>query len=637
MPAAVEHVQDDLSSPGEGKVPSASAPVVSSSEPVIAAPPPPADDATATAPPAGRAAGNGTQEGGAVCERAGTSDAAALVQDTNAKVEVGEVADEETRAGAGTGSTHGRSVRDEETAAAIEPSSLSPLAATPAPPRSAPPPVTPEDLARQLADFRVAPPAPPLHSQPFAAPQQPEEEEWLLKSIAWPPLPPTPYEASTGDVGPAQGFETDERLQVRIICQNANGPCSLIALCNILILRNELRITPGRTSVMYSYLSNLLADYFLRATSSASSPQTPGTELSLEAALSILPQTRYGLNLNPRFDRIDGFSSSSPSKGELALFALARIPLLHGWLADPASPETYDALVGEGGCGDYDTALERVVEGAEVAGGAGRLELAEEAMSEEEMLTEAERMSKWTEEEEQKVRRAYLIKTFLTATSTQLTYPGLSALCTTPSLLPPSGLAALFRNSHLSVLYRRPSLPSSSPIATGPELFTLVTDAAFAGEQGIVWESMEDVDGAECAFFDGALRRSSIRGGDWVGASGSGRTSAPVVREGAEDAADVALAQQLQAEEDAHERRLVERARARDTASHRPHARPSSSYSSSSSGPPAPPVRATVSAGRADSVGAGAGAGGRAAKKLSRVAGAAGGKGKAEKDKCVVM
>ncbi|GAA6055981.1 hypothetical protein JCM3770_000760 [Rhodotorula araucariae] len=500
-----------------------------------------------------------------------------------------------------------------------------------APPSSAPPSVTPEDLARGLGSFRTGAPTP---AQTNAAAVQPEEEEWMLKSIAWPPLPPTPFQASASEAASSCGFETDSRLRVRIICQNANGPCSLIALCNILILRNDLIIAPGRTSVAYSHLSNLLVDYFLRATSSGTSPQNPGTELSLEAVLSILPQTRYGLNLNPCFDRIDGFAASSPSKGELALFSLARIPLLHGWLADPAAPETYEALVGEGGCGDYDKALECVVEGAEIAGGAGRLELTEEDLSDEEMLREAERRSRWTEEEERKVRRAYLINAFLSVTSTQLTYPGLSALCTTPSLLPPAGLAALFRNSHLSVLYRRPSLPSSSTArATGPELFTLVTDAAFAGEEGIVWESLEDVDGAECAFFDGALRPSSVRGGDWLGADGGGPMGETGIREAVEPgAADAALAQQLQAEEDAHEQRLVERARAREPATHHPHAQPPTSASA----PSALPAQATVTAAGADGGDAGAGRG-RAAKKLSRVARGTGGEGKAEKDKCMVM
>lgn len=327
---------------------------------------------------------------------------------------------------------------------------------------------------------------------------------------------------------------------------------------NILILRNDLHIAPGRTSVTYSHLSNLLADYFLRRTSASTNPSTSSTELSLTVALSILPQTRYGLNLNPRFDRIDGFSTSSSAsvsasgKGELALFALAGIPLLHGWLADPSEPETHEVLVGEKGCRDYDTAMEWVVEGSEVAGGADKLGIREEKMSEEELVKEVERRSGWSEEQEKKVRRggspslrlvvelllrarmlivvsrrlaAHLINTFLSSTSTQLSYPGLAALCQTPALLPPSGLAALFRNSHLSVIYRRPTVPSTPTAAAfeGPELFTLVTDAAFAGEEGIVWESLGDTTGEASEFYDAALRRSSVRGGDWVGSGGRGQ------------------------------------------------------------------------------------------------------------------
>ena len=136
--------------------------------------------------------------------------------------------------------------------------------------------------------------------------------------------------------------------------------------------------------------------------------------MSLSSVLSILPQTRYGLNLNPRFDRIDGFSSSSSSSstetetGELALFALARIPLLHGWLADPSyGPETHEALLE---CGDYDAAMEAIVLGAEIAGGVEKLRmdgLAEvsEKAEEEEMLREVERRSRWTPEQEAKVRK----------------------------------------------------------------------------------------------------------------------------------------------------------------------------------------------------------------------------------------
>ncbi|GAA5976746.1 hypothetical protein JCM10908_005616 [Rhodotorula pacifica] len=512
--------------------------------------------------------------------------------------------------------------------------------------------LTAEDLARQLAGFKVTqtdsqtattstPPALPSRAtttespsapHPQSAPEEAPEEEWLLKEIHWPPLPPTPASFHGDDAtlarAPRPAFTLDPNLKVKIICQNENGPCSLIALCNILILRNDLHLPRGRDSVTYSYLSNLLADYFLSQQPAAPPPSSYSSleekvsppQLSLSAVLSILPQTRYGLNLNPRFDRIDGFSSSStiattdggvsaaPSTsgsgggGELALFSLARIPLLHGWLADPSyGSETYDALQQ---CRDYDTAMEAIVQGAEVAGGIQKLRAnpqGEQEEDEAEMLKEVERRSRWTEEEERKVQRAHLLHAFLESTSTQLTYPGLAALCQSPSLLPPSGLAALFRNSHLSVLYRRPTLPpppttsSSSQPDPEPELFTLVTDSSLSHEGDMVWESLGDVDGGGSEFFDARLRRSARTrggGGDWVVSEGGGgrRSRGRGIEEAdrREVAAstgvgehneinDLALAQQLQAEEDAYTSAQLERAERREQQQQRePPARPAS-------------------------------------------------------------
>lgn len=182
-----------------------------------------------------------------------------------------------------------------------------------------------------------------------------------------------------------------------------------------MILRNDLHIPPGRDRVTYSYLSTLLADYFLRITSTPSAPASPALaqptaafqsntrQLSLEAVLSVLPQTRYGLNLNPQFLRIDGYTTSPISgQGELALFSLAQIPLLHGWIADPSDEETYEVLRE---AKDYDRAVEMMVEGSEVAGKLGLEGQGGMDLSEEELLKEAERRSQWTPVEEEKVRK----------------------------------------------------------------------------------------------------------------------------------------------------------------------------------------------------------------------------------------
>jgi len=44
-----------------------------------------------------------------------------------------------------------------------------------------------------------------------------------------------------------------------IVTQNANGPCPLLALCNVLLLRGKMTIPPGTTAITSSDLLNNLA------------------------------------------------------------------------------------------------------------------------------------------------------------------------------------------------------------------------------------------------------------------------------------------------------------------------------------------------------------------------------------------
>lgn len=395
--------------------------------------------------------------------------------------------------------------------------------------------------------------APAPHSSgspgPAIAPQAPlppsnsdlanEEKQWNTKEIYW--------------KGRSQ----------RIIVQNENGPCSLIALCNVLLLRGTVQITPeDRPAVSYSYLSSMLGEHLIDAIST-----NPGGALDLEAALSILPQTQYGLDVNVKFSAIDAFATESekvdvppvqesvagasassssaamlqaPSKsnknaqrGELALFKLCNVPLVHGWLADQADAETWAAIVDR--AGDYDKALDRVVAGDEIA------KSAEGDASFD--IRAAQVMDTITPDQRVIVQDALVIRRFLEATATQLTYPGLYALSTS---LERGVLYALFRNSHLSVLYRPTEeellqAASTSDMHSQPQLYQLVTDSTLENEDSIVWESVEDIDGSASRFFDGKFRHARVQ--DFVG-----RGSIDNPNQANEDA-DFAYAQQLQERE----------------------------------------------------------------------------------------
>ncbi|KAF9457780.1 hypothetical protein BDZ94DRAFT_1292294 [Collybia nuda] len=465
---------------------------------------------------------------------------------------------------------------------------------------------------------------------------------------------------------------------LQIITQNFNGPCSFIAICNILILRENIQILPPtRTTVSYEHLSQLVAEYLL--------VHSPDVDIS--DALSIMPHTQKGLDLNPLFTSPTAFHPATDTAGaELKLFAQAGIHLVHGWLVDPGSDEAF-ALEREG-IKDYDSAVAFIAEADFLGGG-----IVVGGESERGLNGNGNR--EWTDEEKRKIKNALTIRHFLESSQSQLTYHGLFHLA---SELPSGSLVALFRNSHLGVLLkggqekphpqeepaharfeRVPStssngagvdyhgatrssaqassstsepqhdtasssqnnIPSNTTIPTGqthpsslgvpshtqdteaslvsdisalsldaktslgstqdpfiitqtvqagstpvlhehnpspttgvPQdtaLYTLVTDQVFLQEPSVVWERIEDVDGAAGEFVDGEFLKSSPAGGDWAGrtaeeaaqafqdAEDAASRAARGIVAGVGDPSDLELAQRLQAEEDHYARRAEER------------------------------------------------------------------------------
>ncbi|KAF8731079.1 hypothetical protein AX14_005209 [Amanita brunnescens Koide BX004] len=348
-------------------------------------------------------------------------------------------------------------------------------------------------------------------------------EVWYLKSITF-------------------GFG-ESKKQYKIITQNFNGPCSLIAICNILILRGDITILPSdRQAVSYEFLSQLVADYLL--------VNAPGADVS--AALSILPYTQRGMDLNPVFTSPFKFNPSGDGK-ELKLFDQTNMKLVHGWLVDPDSAEAEAITSAQ----DYDNATILIVEADHLANG-------QLVLKENDSFPQAGSSSRpspsnghtaWTGDQRKKVEEAVQIRHFLDTSWSQFTYHGLFTLS---AVLEPGSLVALFRCSHLSVLYK--STLDVDP--NGPSLYNLVTDQAFLHESSVVWERLDDVDFGSAVFVDSDLRKSSPAGGDFAGQTAE---DALRVAAAAENAMDLALARQLQEEDEMarrrHEAYLQERAR----------------------------------------------------------------------------
>ncbi|KAI0956425.1 hypothetical protein AcV7_006835 [Taiwanofungus camphoratus] len=349
--------------------------------------------------------------------------------------------------------------------------------------------------------------------------QESLEELWYLKDITFRPEPDSPPKP------------------FKIITQNLNGPCSFIAICNILILRGHIQVLPPeRTTVTYDLLARLVSEYLLAA--------CPGVDTS--AALSIMPVTRKGMDLNPLFTGATSFRPAGTG-GELKLFEQAGVQLVHGWLADPDSPE-YEVLARTE---DYDTSVNLLVEADHLTKGQLVSSSGAAAPPRDAAGSGADAL---TSEERQKVEDAIVIRNFIARTQSQLTYHGLFTLAAT---LAPGALVALFRNAHLAVLHR----PAARGAGDGA-LYTLATDQVFLHEPSVVWEQLEDVDGGGAAFVDADFVRASPAGGDYAGHTGESALAALEAQAGAltlEEEADQELARQLQAEEDQHAREVYAR------------------------------------------------------------------------------
>ncbi|KNE61024.1 hypothetical protein, variant [Allomyces macrogynus ATCC 38327] len=236
--------------------------------------------------------------------------------------------------------------------------------------------------------------------------------------------------------------------RIRIVCQNANGPCPLLALVNALALRGNLRL-PIADSVTYDHLVAELGEYLLTSGNHA--------ELDLAGALHLIPSLTRGLDVNVRFDGIDQFDATG--NHELALFRAFHLPLVHGWTVDPQDASAW-AVLGPGGRGkSFDAAAV---------------------------------LAASTDDDDPRVRAdAEIARAFLASSAAQLTVHGLHALATS---LPVGSLAVLFRGNHFHVMYVR---------RIG-ELYTLVTDVGYAAHREIVWESLVSTDG-DSVFVDGAF------------------------------------------------------------------------------------------------------------------------------------
>ncbi|GFY79126.1 ubiquitin carboxyl-terminal hydrolase MINDY-2 [Trichonephila inaurata madagascariensis] len=227
-----------------------------------------------------------------------------------------------------------------------------------------------------------------------------------------------------------------------IITQNENGPCPLIAITNVLIMKGRITVPSLADFVTTENLMAYLGDCILE-----SIPKNipEGTQLNFEQnmhdAMAVLPKLQTGLDVNVKFTGISDFEYTP----ECIIFDLLRIPLYHGWLIDP---QMLDVVSVVGTC-SYNQLVEKIIN--------SKCSLNPENVTE-----------------------ALIAENFLEKTASQLTYHG---LCELTSKLKEDELCVLFRNNHFSSLMKHKNC-----------LYQLVTDQGFVNEN-VVWETLNNIEG----------------------------------------------------------------------------------------------------------------------------------------------
>uniref|UniRef100_A0A3B4YL23 Ubiquitin carboxyl-terminal hydrolase n=1 Tax=Seriola lalandi dorsalis TaxID=1841481 RepID=A0A3B4YL23_SERLL len=171
-----------------------------------------------------------------------------------------------------------------------------------------------------------------------------------------------------------------------------------------------------------------------------------GMELNFQQnmsdAMAVLPKLSTGLDVNVRFTGVTDFEYTP----ECIVFDLLDIPLYHGWLVDPQSPEMVAAV----GKLSYNQLVEKIIDYKHSA-------------------------------DSSRVSEGLVAEQFLESTATQLSYHGLCELNTTAK---EGEISVFFRNNHFSTMIKHKG-----------HLYLLVTDQGFLQEEGLVWESLHNVEG----------------------------------------------------------------------------------------------------------------------------------------------
>ena len=275
------------------------------------------------------------------------------------------------------------------------------------------------------------------------------------------------------------------KKKVPIVTQNANGPCPMLAIANVLLLRGKMTLDEGveivsseqlleylgkltlmsrNPSFMFRVLYLILGDTMLECVPKNLDPDRRlDYEANVSDAVILLPKLQTGIDVNVKFSGVSEFEYTP----ECIIFDLFNIVLYHGWLVDPQQEEVVKAVDGL----SYNQLVEKII---------GDKNSTDSTL----------------------VSQSLVAHNFLEESASQLTYHGLCELVT---MMKENELAIFFRNNHFSTIYKHKNVRFSLlfffdilhffTFDFRQEIFLLVTDQGFLKENSVVWETLNSIDG----------------------------------------------------------------------------------------------------------------------------------------------
>lgn len=352
----------------------------------------------------------------------------------------------------------------------------------------------------------------------------------------------------------------------KILLQNENGPCPLLAAANALLLSAQITLPPASVRNNVASIDdvvNMLAGHALKrhVDNQNLNSTAPGagdhedanaaaTAHHIDELLKLFPSLQHGMDVNPKFTL--GPTGCEYTNG-LGAFDIMGVDLVHGWLVDVQQDGDVASVIGSK---SYNELVEIVINGKEAmekadelrkkvnemlvenqGGHESEVQIQDEAKVEnsegnETNVTdtnELQNIQQQLEAMNDSANKGLIIEQFLDTTSHQLTYTGLMEL---HSHVKEGHLCVFFRNNHFATLTKNEGV-----------LYLLVTDLGYAGVKEVIWEKLDDISG-DTELYDGYFRKSNVANIDPV-AGGPNLTPEQLLAQRGQSEADFQLALEL--------------------------------------------------------------------------------------------